>query len=54
MNKYSRSELREMAQVCIIAREANDARYLQVVMGLSLKLGMAPADVMSAIERLAK
>ena len=53
MSKYTREELRAKAQHCIQARENNDVRYLQLVLALSLRLGMAPADVMLAIEELA-
>lgn len=52
--KYSREQLREMARQCLAAKAANDVRYLQVVMNLALRLGIAPAQAMAGIELLAK
>jgi hypothetical protein len=52
--KYTREQLRDMAQQCLAAKANNDARYLQVVMQTALKLGLAPAQVMDGIVRLAR
>lgn len=51
--KYTREQLRSMAQQCLAAKAKNDARYLQVVMQLSLRLRIAPAQAMAGIELLA-
>jgi hypothetical protein len=52
--KYTPDQLREMAQICMAAKERNDGRYLQVVMQLALRLGIAPAQAMAGIARLAE
>lgn len=52
--KYSRDQLREMARTCIAAKQRSDARYLQIVMRLALRLGIAPAQAEAGIEELAK
>jgi len=52
--KYRPEQLRDMAQICVAAKAQNDVRYLQVVMQLALRLGIAPAQAMAGIERLAK
>jgi hypothetical protein len=52
--KYTPGQLRDMAQICLAAKAQNDMRYLQVVMQLALRLGIAPAQAMTGIERLAR
>jgi hypothetical protein len=52
--KYTPDQLRDMAQICMAAKAQNDARYLQVVMQLVLRLGIAPAQAMEGIALLAQ
>lgn len=53
MMTYSRQELKDMAQEALNARAKLDGRYLQLAMGLSVKLGMDPSQVVQRIEEMA-
>lgn len=52
--KYTPAELRAMALEALWARARNDARWLQLVMALALRLRISPKQVEAGIERLAR
>lgn len=53
-DKYTKDQLRDMAQRVIQARGEGDVRYLQFVMALSMKTGYSPNFVKRNIEIMAR
>ncbi len=54
MSKYTTEELRGMAREALQARDGDDARYLQLVMSISLMAFMNANEVERRIEGLAQ
>ncbi len=54
MSKYSRQELITMAKKALNAKSNNDYRYVELIMGLSVKLGLDPVVIERRIEVMAK
>ena len=50
---YTPTELRDMAQTALHARDCLDMRYVMLVMELSIRLGIEPDRVEQGIEVLA-
>lgn len=51
--RYSPEQLRLMARRAIAARGAGDDRFLQLVLALSVRLGMRRLEVSARIEEMA-
>jgi len=53
MAKYTRGELKAMADTVLKAINQNDDRAFQLVMMISLKTGMSPDAILKNIKQLA-
>jgi len=53
LSRYTKDQLRAMAQTVLNARSMDDSRYIELIMLLVARTQMTPAEITQEIERLA-
>jgi len=53
-SKYSRDELRSMAQNVLLDRQTNDFRYIELLLAMPFRTGLSESTIVRKIEELVR